>query len=102
MPSAPTMEPDVDVDVTQDSDSQTEEDLPYNVFLWNDDVNDMHVVAHIIQKVLGYDEEKALSLMLVAHEEGKAVVWTGKRDKARTHARKFHSFGLQATVGKDA
>lgn len=93
--SAPVLEPDVDTTTS------TEEDLPYNLFLWNDDVSEMSAVAYIIQRILGLSEDKALQLMLVAHEEGKAVVWTGERDKAVAYAEQFHAYGLQATVAKD-
>lgn len=94
--AAPVIEPDVT------SDTSTEEDRPYNLFLWNDDTNDMAAVAYIIQKILGVDEDTALALMLTAHHEGKAVVWTGERDQAVAYAEKFHAYGLQATVAKDA
>lgn len=94
--AAPVIEPDLDTTTS------TEHDLPYNVFLWNDDVNDMSAVAYILQRTFGFDEDTALQLMLTAHEEGKVVVWTGRRDEAVGYAEKLHAYGLQATVGKDA
>lgn len=94
--TAPVIEPDLGVDTT------TEQDLPYNVFLWNDDINDMSAVAYALQRIFGHSEETAMQLMLTAHEEGKVVVWTGERDKAIAYAEQLHAYGLQATVGKDA
>jgi ATP-dependent Clp protease adaptor protein ClpS len=71
---------------------------PYNVFLWNDPVTLMEIVVRVLQKVFGYDAEKAERLMLVAHREGKVVVWTGERDRAVRYCLELGTNGLQSTV----
>jgi ATP-dependent Clp protease adaptor protein ClpS len=77
-------------------------DDPYNVFLWNDPVTLMEVVVRALKRVFGYDSNKAELLMLTAHQEGKAVVWTGGRDRAVRYCLELGTFGLQVTVARDA
>jgi len=74
--------------------------VPYNVVLWNDPVTLMEVVVRALKKVFGYDSEKAELLMLTAHREGKAVVWTGERDRAVRHCLELGTYGLQSTVAR--
>lgn len=76
------------------------DDLPYHVFLWNDPVTLMDVVVRVLKRVFGYGTEKAELLMVTAHREGKAVVWTGERDRARQYCIELGGHGLQATVAR--
>ena len=55
---------------------------PYNVILENDDHHSMEFVISVLQKALGYDEQKSYQLMLLAHESGQAIVWTGSKEVA--------------------
>lgn len=75
-------------------------DVPYAVFLWNDPVTLMDVVVRVLSKVFGYDAPTAEALMLRAHREGKAVVWSGERDRATRYCIRLGRYGLQATVAK--
>lgn len=90
--------PVVDPDVVGETERSA--DLPYNVFLWNDPVTLMDVVVRVLKKIFGYGTEKAELLMITAHLEGKAVVWTGERDRARQYCLQLGSHGLQATVAR--
>ncbi|MDA8317944.1 MAG: ATP-dependent Clp protease adaptor ClpS [Actinomycetota bacterium] len=74
--------------------------VPYNVVLWNDPVTLMEVVVRALKKVFGYSSEKAELLMLTAHREGKAVVWTGERERAVRHCLELGTYGLQSTVAR--
>lgn len=82
--------------------NESDLDVPYNVFLWNDPVTLMPMVVRALKKVFSYSTEKAEQLMLEAHKQDKTVVWTGEADKAQSFCIKLHTYGLQATVGKDA
>jgi ATP-dependent Clp protease adaptor protein ClpS len=84
----------------EDTTEAEEVERPYHVFLWNDPVTPMAVVTYALMKVFSYPKERAERLMLTAHEEGKAVVWTGGRDQARHYCVQLGLFGLQATVGR--
>ncbi len=76
----------------------TARDLPFEVLLWNDPVTLMDVVVRVLRKVFGYTADKAELLMLTAHREGKAVVWTGERDRAVRYCIELGSNGLQSTI----
>ena len=75
-------------------------DVPYNVVLWNDPVTLMEVVVRALKKVFGYDAQTAELLMLAAHRGGKAIVWTGERDRAVRHCLELGAYGLQSTVAR--
>jgi len=92
----------LDVAPVVDSDTTTEKDVPYNVFLWNDPITPMNVVTRALKKIFGIGKEKAEQLMMTAHNNGKAVVWTGEREKAESYCIQLQTHGLMASVGKDA
>ena len=55
---------------------------PYNVILENDDHHSMEFVIGVLQKALGYNEQRSFQLMMQAHESGQAIVWTGSKEVA--------------------
>jgi ATP-dependent Clp protease adaptor protein ClpS len=65
---------------------------PYQVILLNDDVHSMPFVVTVIQKVFGYDEQKACMLMLEAHHNQRAVVWSGTKEGAELKQEQVRSF----------
>ncbi|MDA8309481.1 MAG: ATP-dependent Clp protease adaptor ClpS [Actinomycetota bacterium] len=73
---------------------------PYDVVLWNDPVTLMEVVVRVLKKVFGYETEKAERLMLTAHQRGRAVVWTGERDRAVRYCLELGTNGLHSTVAR--
>jgi ATP-dependent Clp protease adaptor protein ClpS len=92
MTTAPleVQEPDVeDVTVT---------DKPWIVVVWNDPVNLMSYVVFVFQKLFGYSREKATRLMLQVHQDGKAVVSDGPREKCEGDVARLHAYGLWATM----
>jgi ATP-dependent Clp protease adaptor protein ClpS len=81
---------------------ETEElDRPWIVIVWNDPVNLMTYVTYVFQKLFGYAKPKAEKLMLQVHEEGKAVVSDGPREKAEYDVSRLHAHGLWATMQQD-
>jgi ATP-dependent Clp protease adaptor protein ClpS len=78
-----------------------EEDRPWVVIVWNDPVNLMTYVTYVFQKLFGYAKPKAEKLMLQVHEEGKAAVSTGTREKAEADVARLHAHGLWATMQQD-
>ena len=83
-------------------DDLAQNDLPYNLFLWNDPITPMIIVTRVLKKLFGYSGEKAEQLMLIAHNEGKVIVFTGEKPKAESYCVKLHAAGLQATIAKDS
>ena len=73
---------------------------PYHVILENDDYHSMQFVMDVIQKALGYAEEKAFQLMMLAHSSGQAVVWTGSKEVAELKMEQMQSFHETSQAGK--
>ena len=88
---AETASPDVDVDV----------DRPWVVIVWNDPINLMSYVTFVLQKLFGYARPKAEKLMLEVHNNGRAVVSSGPRERAEMDVYRLHEHGLWATMQQD-
>jgi ATP-dependent Clp protease adaptor protein ClpS len=73
-------------------------DKPWLVIVWNDPVNLMSYVVLVLQQLFGYSREKATRLMLQVHQDGKAVVSDGNREKAEADVARLHGRGLWATM----
>ncbi|MBJ8346606.1 ATP-dependent Clp protease adapter ClpS [Antrihabitans sp. YC2-6] len=78
------------------------EDRPWVTVVWDDPVNLMHYVTYIFQKLFGYSKAKATELMLKVHQDGKAVVSSGSRDKMEHDVQRLHAAGLWATMQRDS
>ena len=76
-------------------------DTPWVVLVWNDPVNLMSYVVYVFQRLFGYSREKATRLMMQVHQEGRAVVSSGSREKCEADVSRLHGFGLWATMQKD-
>ena len=85
----------------QEFDSLTDEDTPWVVLVWNDPINLMSYVSFVFQKLFGYSKEKANKLMLEVHNNGRAVVSQGTREKAEFDVSLLHKHGLWATLQQD-
>lgn len=96
--AAPQATPET-VDVEQVIES---EDRPWVTVVWDDPVNLMHYVTYIFQKLFGYSKAKATELMLKVHQDGKAVVSSGSRDKMEHDVQRLHAAGLWATMQRDS
>jgi len=71
------------------------------VIVWNDPINLMSYVTLVFQKLFGYTRARATQLMLQVHNEGKAVVSSGTREKAEHDVSRLHAHGLWATLRQD-
>ena len=98
--STPTTPSPVEID-EPDVDEVVELENPWVTIVWNDPVNLMSYVVFVLQKLFGYDREKATRLMLDVHHKGKAVVSSGPREKAEFDVYRLHGHGLWATMQKD-
>ena len=77
------------------------EDRPWVVIVWNDPINLMSYVTLVLQKLFGYSRSKATQLMLQVHNDGKAVVSSGEKEKAEFDVARLHAYGLWATLRQD-
>lgn len=73
-------------------------DRPWDVIVWNDPINLMSYVTFVLQKLFGYSKEKATTLMLEVHHEGRSVVASGTRAEAERDVFRLHEHGLWATM----
>ena len=80
---------------------EPEYDRPWVVIVWNDPINLMSYVTFVFQKLFGYNRQKATKLMLQVHDEGKAAVSSGTREKAEYDVARLHAHGLWATMRQD-
>lgn len=83
------------------TDTEVDQDRPWVVLVWNDPINTMDYVAFVFQKLFGYSDAEANTLMLQVHHEGRAVVSTGAREKAELDVFRLHEHGLWATMQQD-
>jgi ATP-dependent Clp protease adaptor protein ClpS len=91
---------EVEVDEPRGADD-VERDKPWIVIVWNDPINLMSYVTLVFQKLFGHSRAKATQLMLQVHNEGKAVVSAGTREKAEYDVSRLHAHGLWATMRQD-
>jgi ATP-dependent Clp protease adaptor protein ClpS len=92
------------IEVEQEQTREThdvERDRPWIVIVWNDPINLMSYVTLVFQQLFGYSRAKATTLMLQVHNEGKAVVSSGTREKAEHDVARLHARGLWATMRQD-
>jgi ATP-dependent Clp protease adaptor protein ClpS len=76
-------------------------DTPWVTIVWDDPVNLMTYVTYVFQKLFGYSEPHATKLMLQVHNEGKAVVSSGTRERCENDVARLHAHGLWATMQHD-
>lgn len=99
--TAPGIAPGIAPSETTGEDVDHERDRPWNVIVWNDPVTLMSYVVFVLRKLFGYDEAMATKLMLQVHEEGRAVVASGTREKSEADVSRLHAHGLHATMSRD-
>ncbi len=66
--------------------------------VWNDPVNLMSYVTYVFRAYFGHPQDRAERLMRQVHEEGRAVVSTGNRERMEIDVQAMHSYGLWATM----
>lgn len=75
---------------------------PWVTLVWDDPVNLMTYVTFVLQELFGYDEPTATTLMLQVHNEGKAIVSSGPRERMEHDTNRLHAYGLWATFQRDS
>ncbi|WP_193105354.1 ATP-dependent Clp protease adapter ClpS [Brachybacterium sp. FME24] len=79
---------------------RVETDGPWRTVVWNDPVNLMSYVVFVFRRHFGYSRLIAEQLMMQVHDEGRAVVSHGSRERVETDVQAMQSFGLRATLEK--
>lgn len=84
-----------------ETDDVVQPDRPWVTIVWNDPVNLMSYVTHVLMELFGYSRAEAHRLMLAVHHEGKAVVSNGTREQMENDVARLHAKGLWATLQQD-
>jgi ATP-dependent Clp protease adaptor protein ClpS len=92
------VEPKVRTD--EETETETERALPWNVVVHNDPITLMSYVTMVLQRLFGYAYPKAHGLMMEVHIQGRSVVWSGAREQAEIHVQRLHSHHLLASLEK--
>jgi ATP-dependent Clp protease adapter protein ClpS len=71
----------MDTGILNDTDTTTLLGKPCNVILFNDEKHSMAEVSRQIIKAIHCGMERALNIMLEAHTTGRAIVFTGNRER---------------------
>ena len=71
---------------------------PWKVIVHNDPITLMSYVTMVLQRLFAYDYAEAYSLMMEVHQKGRAIVWTGARERAEVYLQKLHGHHLLASV----
>lgn len=85
-------------DLSQEAQVTAETDGPWCTVVWNDPVNLMSYVVFVFRTYFGFSRVVAEQLMTQVHDEGRAIVSSGSRERVETDVQAMHAFGLQATL----
>ena len=71
---------------------------PWVTIVWNDPVHLMSYVTYVLESYFGYPRVTAERLITQVHENGRAVVSSGGRERMEADVQAMHGFGLWATL----
>ena len=77
-------------------DSASDLDGPWQVVIYNDEVNSMDFVVQVLMKVFGHTHQLAEKIMMEIHTKGRSVAEVEDREKAVLHKQQLISYGLTA------
>jgi ATP-dependent Clp protease adaptor protein ClpS len=93
-----TQDPDIQVIPETTYVVITDEELekPYRVIVMNDDVTPMEFVVIVLRQFFGLPDNRAIDVMLTAHNEGRAHVVTLPYEEARQRVYEAHNAARNA------
>jgi len=84
--------------VENDIESVLDEEDPWAVVVWNDDVNTFDHVIKALIDILNHSRARAEQLTLRVHNTGKAVVAVRPKEEAAAAAQRFLDRNIWATI----
>jgi ATP-dependent Clp protease adaptor protein ClpS len=96
-----TVEPLMLPHIVEETAPKETRDPGYLVICWDDPVNLMDYVTHVLQKVFGWPKAKAEHHMLEVHNNGQSLVAREGFEKAEHYVHQLQSYGLLATMERD-
>ncbi len=91
-------QPSVIVEPERSTSTSTVAQHTWDVVVWNDPVTPMSVVVVVFRRIFGYSTGRCTQLMLRVHHEGRAVVWSGRRERAEEYCVRVQVAGLRCTI----
>ncbi len=85
--------PEVKERTTKRENVRPKKQPPYAVIVENDDFHTFEYVIEALQKVFGYDLQKAFLLTSQVHHAGQALVWSGALELAELKRDQIRGFG---------
>ncbi|HEY8398794.1 MAG TPA: ATP-dependent Clp protease adaptor ClpS [Flavihumibacter sp.] len=82
----------------QDVDVLTDTGSPYQLIVWNDEVNTFDWVIETLITVCGHTPEQAEQCALLIHTKGKYAVKNGEYEELKTMCDAITDRGIGATV----
>lgn len=81
-----------------DEDILVSTESPYNLVVWNDEVNTFEWVIETLIDVCGHTEEQAEQCAMIIHVQGKYAVKKGDYDTLKPMCNSINDRGINATV----
>ncbi len=79
-------------------DTLLEEERPYHLIVWNDNVNTFDWVITTLMEVCNHTEEQAEQCALLIHTKGKYAVKEGSFERLKPQREAISDRGINATV----
>lgn len=75
-----------------------DEEFPYNLIMWNDDINTFDWVIQTLIEICHHQPEQAEQCSLIIHFKGKCVVKNGSLEKLKPMRDAILDRGIGATI----
>lgn len=75
------------------TDPRTDQPVPWNVVLLDDDFHYYEYVIRMMQELFGHSPEKAMQIAKAVDKDGRAVCLTTHKEHAELKQEQIHSFG---------
>jgi ATP-dependent Clp protease adaptor protein ClpS len=90
-----------DTEKTEKTNPKNMPDRGYLVLGWNDPVNLMDYVTHVLQVVFNWPKTKAETHMLQIHNAGKSLLTRETFEKAEHYVHQLQGYGLHASMERE-
>ena len=89
---------DFDIKELNIVETDTASNFPFNLIVWNDEVNSFEWVIESLMKVCKHSEEQAEQCAMIIHFQGKYAVKNGEFDKLKPMCDAITERGINATI----
>ena len=83
---------------SQETDIAVENATPFNLIVWNDEVNTFEWVIETLMEVCDHTHEQAEQSAIIIHFKGKSIVKSGDYDTLKPMCDAITDRGIGATV----